>query len=216
MSFIQNVEVDWTNFKVLKAGHLSTNIIYYLLTDLQYVAFMVYSVGTPGSPESVYFVNINRDPSSSGPYAALSSGVKAHVTIQDITYTANLYGTAGNSITVQYTNDATSVGQEYVTVSGTAITVHIVSGSSTAQQVLTAVAGWNAYNGQINKSQASAELLSAVISGASGNAQTTQGPTSLASGTAATTVLADWTANYLGSATLATSFANAIADELAA
>lgn len=216
MSFIQNVEISWQDFKTLKAGSLSTNTVYYLKNDLQYVPFLVYSVGTPGSPESVYYVNVNRDPSSSGPNAVLSSGAKAHVTIQDITYTANLFGTSGNSISVQYTNDAVTTGQEYVTVSGNAITVHIVSGQSTAQQVLSAVVGWSAYNGLINRSQAAAELLGAVVSGNSGTPQTTQGPTSLASGAAVLTVLADWTNNYLSGATLISSFANAIAEELAA
>jgi hypothetical protein len=217
MAYIQDIEVSWSDFKNLKAGSLTGNPVYYLKNDLQYVPFLVYSQGTPGDPVSIYFSNINRDPSSvSGPYAALSAGVKASAHIQDIVYTATSYGVS--SITVSYVSDASAVGQEYVTVSGNNITVHIVSGSSTAQQVQAAVNGWNAYTGlsQYN-SAASSYLVSAVIdAGQEGIPQTTQGPTSLTGGVATVTVLADWTTNYLGTATLATSFANATATELAA
>lgn len=218
MAYIQDIEISWSDFKNLKAGSLASNAIYYLKNDLQYVAFMVYSQGTPGDPVSIYFVNINRDPSSvSGPYAALASGAKANKVIQDITYTANVYGTGGNSISVQYTNTAPAIGQESVTVLGNSITVSIVSGVSTAQQVQVAVNGWSAYSGlsQYN-SAASSELISAVVTGNPGNPQTTQGPTDLMNGVNPVTVLADWTTNYLGTSTYATSFANATAEELAA
>lgn len=216
MSFIQNLELSWTDWKTLQAGIRHTDTVFYLQNDLQYVPFLVQSDNSSNDPEYIFYVNVNRDPSSvKGPYAALASGVKASITIQDIKYTANDYGTSGNSITITYVNDAVAIGQEYVTVLGTAITVHIVSGASTAQQVLSAVEAWSAYNGLINKSQASAELVSAVITGSTGNPQTTQGPTSLAGGTAAVTVLSDWETNFKGTATLVGSFMDAVAEDIA-
>lgn len=219
MSYIQNAELDWTNWKTLQASAaFGSSTVFYLQNDLQYVPFWVQTNGSPDLAEFVYYVNVNRDPSSvSGPYAALSSGVKASRDVESsITYTANSYGTGGNSITITYANDAVSVGKEFATVSGTAITVHIVSGSSTAQQVQAAVNGWNAYTGlsQYN-SAASAELVSAVIdTGKEGTKQTTTGPLALTGGTAAVTVLADWTANFLGSATKVGSFMDGVAQQV--
>lgn len=208
MAFIQNIELSYGVWKTLETSPAySGDTVYYLKTDLQYNPFFVDSLNY-----FVFYTNINRDPSAS---SQLLSGAQAHVTIQDITYTANAVGTAGNSITVTYVNDAPAVGQESVTVVGNAITVHIVSGVSTAQQVVTAVTAWSAYNGLINKSQASAELLSAVVSGSTGKGQTTQGPTSLASGAAPVTVLSDFTSTYLGTATLVGSFMDGFADDLA-
>lgn len=210
MAYYQNVELDWTTWKAVETKLGGTD--YYLQNDLQYVPFVVDVTNT-----FVYYTNVNRDPSASGPHAALAAGAKASAVIQDITFTANAFGTGGNSITIQYTNDATAQGQEYVTVVGNAITVHIVSGVSTAFQVLTAAVNWNAYSGlPINKSAAAAALVSAVVSGNSGHPQTTQGPTSLTGGIATETVLADWTNNYLGSATLVASFANGIGEDVSA
>jgi len=213
MAYLQSIEIDWNTFKTLKAGSGLHATLYYLQNDLQYVPFIIApNADTIPDGESIYFANVNRDPSSvSGPYAALTSGAKDSLHLQDITYTANAYGTSG--ITVAYVSDATVVGQEYVTVVGTAITVHIVSGQSTAQQVQAAVNGWNAYTGlsQYN-SAASSYLVSAVIdAGKEGNAQTTVGATALAGGAAAVTVLSDWETNYKSSATLVASFAIGIA-----
>lgn len=67
-----------------------------------------------------------------------TSGAKATVTIQNVVYTAVDVGTAGNSITIAYTDGATA-GAEVVTVTDTAISVQIESGVSTATQILTAV-----------------------------------------------------------------------------
>jgi len=209
MAYYQNIELDWTTWKAVEVKLAGTT--YYLKNDLQYVPFVIDETNT-----ILYYTNVNRDPSASGPYATLASGAKAHAVIQDITYTANLLGTTGNSISIQYTNDAIAVGQEFVTVVGNAITVHIVSGHSTAQQVLTAAIAWSAYNGLINHSQAAAQLVSAIVSGASGHAQTTQGPTSLSGGVASETVLADWTTNFLGSSTVVASFANGIGEDVSA
>lgn len=215
MSFIQNVELSWTDWKTLQAGVRSANTVYYLQNDLQYVPFIVQADNSSNDPEYIFYTGVNRDPSASGPHAALSAGAYATVVIQDITYTANLIGTAGNSITVQYVSDATAAGQEFVTVASTAITVHIVTGVSTAQQVLTAVVNWNAYNGLINRSQAAAELVSAIVSGANGHPQVTQAVTPLAGGIASLTVLADWQTNFQSSATLVGCFMDAVAQEIA-
>jgi hypothetical protein len=317
MSYLQNIELDWTNWKELQAD--VTAKVYYLRNDLQYVPFYIApNSNTFPDAEALYYVGVNRDPSASGPYAALSSGVKDSAHIQDIVYTANIYGTSGVTITyvdtsaaaagivtvVDYTklvgatlavngvvltegiewnrgasnnaaatslasavttatattlctasalgavitiiaNSATfpsnfislatsnavnltisgnyltggegGAGYEYVVIVGKAITVHMTNNKSTAQQVAAAVTGWNAYSGisQYN-SAASAALVSAVIdAGKEGHPQTTGGPTSLSGGAPAVTVLADWTANYLSTATLTTSFANGIADNLA-
>lgn len=213
MAYLQEIELDWTTFKVVKAT-LSAATVYYLQNDLQWVPFIVEEGTSPIQAQSIYYTNINRDPKSlSGPYAALASGAKASAVIQDITYTATAYGSS--SVTVQYTNDATAQGKEYVTVAGNAITVHIVSGVSTAFQVQTAVANWNAYSGLATyQSAAAAALVSAIVTGNPGNPQTTQGPTSLTGGAAAVTVAYDWQTNYQGTAVLTTSFSNGVGLEL--
>lgn len=207
MAYIQNIELSYDVWKALEqSAAYAGDTVYYLKTDLQYNPFFVDSLNY-----FVFYTNINRDPSST---SQLLSGAQASKVIQDITYTANAVGTAGNSITVQYVNDAPAVGQESVTVSGNAIVVHIVSGASTAQQVVTAVTAWSAYNGRIATSSASSELVSAVVSGSTGKAQVTVGATALLGGTAAVTILADFTANYLSTATLVKSYMDGFADDL--
>jgi hypothetical protein len=214
MAYLQDVEVDWNTFKVIRTT-LATSTLYYLQNDLQYVPFLIQESTSPMVGQAIYYTSINRDPkSTSGPYAALTSGTMASAVIQGITYTATSYG--ASSVTIQYTNTATAQGKEFVTVSGNAITVHIVSGSSTAQQVYAAVAGWNAYTGlsQYN-SAASAYLVSAIITpGQEGVPQPTQGPTALTGGTAAVTVISDWTTNYQPGATQVASFSNGVGLEL--
>jgi len=215
MAYLQEIELDWNTFKVVKAT-LSAATVYYLQNDLQFVPFIVEEGTSPIQAQSIYYTNINRDPKSiSGPYAALTSGAKASAVIQDITYTATAYGVGGNSITIQYVNDATAQGKEYVTVVGNAITVHIVSGVSTAFEVQTAAVNWNAYSGlPTYQSAAAAALVSAVVTGNPGNPQTTQGPTALAGGTPPVTVISDWQTNYQSSAVLTTSFSNGVGLEL--
>lgn len=205
MAFYQNIDLDWTTWKEVETK-LTSNV-YYLQNDLQYVPFVIDTINT-----IVYFSSINRDPSSVN---QLSSGAAASKVIQDITFTANALGTAGNSITIQYVNDATGVGKEFVTVAGNAITVHIVSGQSTAQQVVTAAVAWSAYNSLINHSAAAAALISAVVSGASGKPQTTQGPTALTGGIATVTVISDWQTNFQGSAIQIGSFMDGVGAEVA-
>jgi hypothetical protein len=211
MAYLQQIEIDWNTWKTVKAT-LSGATVYYLQNDLQYVPFVIEEGTSPIVAQSMYYVNINRDPSAvKGPAAPLASGAKDSAHIQDIVYTANVYGVSG--VTVEYVNDASAVGKEYVTVVGNAITVHIVSGSSTAQQVQAAVSSWNAYTGLASyNSAASAALVSAVIdAGKEGNPQVTQASTPLAGGAAAVTVLYDWETNYKGSATKVASFSEGVA-----
>ncbi len=213
MSYLQEVEVDWNTFKVVHTT-LSADTIYYLKNDLQYVPFIVEQGTSPIVAQSIYYVGIGRDPkATSGPYAALTSGVMASATIQGIVYTATSYG--ASSVTIAYVVDAPAVGQESVTVAGNAITVHIAVGTI-AQQVYAAVAAWNAYTGNANyHSQAAAYLVSAVIlPGKEGQLQIVQAPTGLAGGTSAVTVISDWETNFMGSATQVASFSNGVGLEL--
>jgi hypothetical protein len=197
-----NIELDYPSWLEVRTDLATTT--YYIAYGYEYIPFVIDTTN-----KIVYSTGVQRyAPASSN---VLLSGTQASATIQDIFYQANAYGTSGNSITVQYVNDAMAVGQEYVTVLGTAITVHIVSGKSTAQQVVTAVVGWSAYNGLINNSQASAELVSAIVSGNPGNSQTTQGPTSLTGGIAVVTTLSDFEANVKGTATQVASIDQGIA-----
>lgn len=69
---------------------------------------------------------------------SLVQAVKATVTGQGITYLADSFGSAGNSITVTLTSGGTA-GAEVVTVSGYAISVQIQSGVSTRTQVKAAL-----------------------------------------------------------------------------
>jgi hypothetical protein len=113
MSYLQEIELDWATFKTTHTT-LSSATLYYLQNDLQYVPFIVEEGTSPIVAQSIYYVNVNRDPSSvSGPNAALAAGAKASVAIQDITYTANAYGTS--DITIQYV-DTSAAATGTVTV----------------------------------------------------------------------------------------------------
>jgi hypothetical protein len=106
MAYLQEIELDWNTWKTTKTT-LSSATVYYLQNDLQYVPFLVEEGTSPIVAQSIYFVNVNRDPSSvKGPYAALTSGIKDTLHLQDIVYTANAYGTSG--ITVQYVDTSTA------------------------------------------------------------------------------------------------------------
>jgi hypothetical protein len=104
-----------------------------------------------------------------------NSGVAASLIVQDLTYTADLNGTAGNSITIAYTGGGTA-GAEVVSVVGSAISVQIQNATSTATQIKTAV----------DASVAASALISVAITGTGSNAQNTAAATPLASGTAST------------------------------
>jgi|SRR6185437_10663591 len=213
MAYLQEIELDWNTFKVVRAT-LSSSTLYYLQYDLQYVPFVVEEGTSPMVAQSIYYCGVNRDPkAASGPYAPLTSGTLASATIQGIVYTATSYG--ASSVTIAYVVDAPAVGQESVTVVGNAITVHIHAGTI-AQQVYAAVAAWNAYNGNATyNSQAAAYLVSAVIlPGQEGLLQIVQAPTALTGGTAAVTTLSDWETNFKSTATKVSSFSQGVGLEL--
>jgi len=99
-----------------------------------------------------------------------ATGAFATLVANGITYTADIMGSAGNSITIALVAGGTA-GSEVVTVSGNAISVQIESAVSTRTQVKTA----------LDNSSAAAALISvSVVSGAT--AATLQVATPLASG----------------------------------
>lgn len=108
---------------------------------------------------------------SGGSAKTFDSGKVATLVVQDITYDADTRGTAGNSITIEYTGGATA-GAEVVSVVGTAISVQIENGVSTANQIKTAVDNFSA----------AAALVDVTVSGVGGNAQNTAAATPLATG----------------------------------
>lgn len=99
------------------------------------------------------------------------AGIKATKVIQDLTYTADTLGNAGNSITIRYTTGGTA-GSEGVTVVGSAITVQIQSGVSTATQVKAAIDG----------NVGAAALVDVAITGTAGTAQVAVAATALSGG----------------------------------
>ncbi len=99
--------------------------------------------------------------------------VVASLILQDLTYTADVAGVGGNSITVRYTTGATA-GSEIVSVVTNAITVQIDTGVSTATQVKAAV----------DASIAASALISVAISGTGSNAQVAVAATPLTGGSA--------------------------------
>lgn len=98
---------------------------------------------------------------SVGGSAGVTAAVAAAVTIQNLIYTADTAGSAGNSITIAYTTGAVA-GAEVVTVVGNAISVQIQTGVSTNTQIKTAV----------DASVAASALISVATTGGAGIAQT--------------------------------------------
>ena len=91
--------------------------------------------------------------------------------IQDLTYTADAAGVAGNDIAITYTVGGTA-GAEVVTVTDNNISVQIETGVSTATQIKTAVDG----NGS------SAALVDVTVSGTGSNPQVAAAQTFLEDG----------------------------------
>ncbi len=104
------------------------------------------------------------------------SGVASSLVVQDLTYTADVRGTAGDGITIQYVGDGVA-GAETVDVTTLAIVVHMdptaVIGS-TATQIKTAV----------DASVAASALISVAVSGTGSNVQAVAAATPLAGGVA--------------------------------
>lgn len=113
------------------------------------------------------------DTISIGGQAITFINTRAFLVVQDLTYTADTGGTAGNSITIAYTAGGTA-GAEVVTVVGSAISVQIEDTVSTATQIQTAV----------NASAAALALISVAVSGTGSSTQTTASATHLANGAA--------------------------------
>jgi hypothetical protein len=104
----------------------------------------------------------------------LDAGVAADLAVQDLTYTADVAGVAGNDITIAYIADGTA-GAETVDVTGTDIVVHMdatpVTGS-TATQIKTAV----------DASAPASALISVAVTGTGSNVQAAAAETPLADG----------------------------------
>jgi len=101
----------------------------------------------------------------------LYAGVSSSLVIQDLTIAADLPGSVGDGVTIEYTSGGTA-GSEVVSQLGLAFTVQIDSGVSTATQIATAL---NAFPGfTIN--------LNVTVSGVGSNPQVTQAATNLAGG----------------------------------
>lgn len=99
------------------------------------------------------------------------AGVRATLTIQDISYTFAQYGTDGNNYTIEYT-DTVLAGNEVAQLSGNSITVQIESGVTTANQINAAFAASPNLSGGVLR----------VISGVGSNVQVATGPQSFAGG----------------------------------
>lgn len=137
-----------------------------------------------------YFKGVSVNPTiSSARYAAgidvsmdnvvAYAGVKAAVTIQDLTFEFIQPGSFNNSYTIEFIDDATA-GSESVIITGQAIEVHIEAGVSTATQVKTACDANISFVGAVTTT----------ISGTASDAQVAQGPTNFANGIDAGRVLA--------------------------
>lgn len=104
--------------------------------------------------------------------AQFNVGVKASLELQDLTYTAVNPGSAGNSISIEYTDGATA-GSEVVSVLGNAISIQIEDGVSTATQIK---AAYDLVAGAV-------ALATVAITGTGGNAQDLEAEQNLAGGT---------------------------------
>lgn len=101
----------------------------------------------------------------------VTAGAPSVLVIQDLTITASIDGTAGNSVTFAYTGGGTA-GAEVVSGTFPAFSVQIQSGVSTATQVKAALDGYGPL----------ATLITTVISGVGSNPQVTQAATNMSGG----------------------------------
>lgn len=146
------------------------------------------TIGTFGA--TGYFKGVSVNPTiTSARYAAgldvsmdnviAYAGVKAAVTIQDLTFEFIQPGSFNNSYTIEFVDDVTA-GSESVIIAGQAIEVHIEAGVSTATQVKAAADANLSFVGAVTTT----------ISGTAGDAQVAEGPTNFAGGIDAGRVLA--------------------------
>lgn len=113
--------------------------------------------------ESADGINVNMD------NVTTYAGVKAAVTIQDLTFEFIQAGSFNNSIQIEYVDDVTA-GSETAGLSGSLITVHMESGVSTANQIKAAIQANFIINSNIT------------VTGGGSNPQTAVGPTNFAGG----------------------------------
>lgn len=104
------------------------------------------------------------------------AGTPATLVEQDLTFTVNSVGTAGNAATLEYTTGGTA-GSEVVSNVGLAFSVQIEDGVSTATQIKTALDAYPTFFTNVTTT----------ISGSASNPQVAFGPTSFAGGTDAGT-----------------------------
>jgi hypothetical protein len=108
-----------------------------------------------------------------------AAAVQASKVIQDLTYTAVAYGTAGNSITIRYVDPAGNDQALAVSVIASAITVSLATGpagaiTSTAAQIKAAV----------DASSPAHALVTVAVTGTGSTVQTAASVVNLASGAA--------------------------------
>lgn len=121
----------------------------------------------PTIAEARYTAGIQVSMDNVTPYA----GIKASVTIQDLTFEFNQAGSYNNTFTMQFTSGATA-GSEVVSIAGSVIEVQIESGVSTATQIKTACDSVPTFFTNV----------STTISGTGSNAQVTSSATNFAGG----------------------------------
>lgn len=158
-----------SSFRMLEEGTHFTRLVTGCVADSM-------TLSLPGDGKAMMkFEGFGQDAHISGQsllaQALTGVAVAASKVIQDLTYTADTAGSAGNLITIAYTTGATA-GAEVVTVSGSAISVQISTGVSTATEIKTAV----------DASVAASALIAVAISGTGGNAQVAAAAANLAGG----------------------------------
>ena len=174
MAYLQEYEIDWNTFKIVHTT-LSSATLYYLQNDLQYVPFVIEEGTSPIVAQAIYYVNVNRDPSSvSGPYAALTAGTKSSKHIEDITYTAVNYGAvaATGSATV---DGYTSLSGATLTVNGIVLTEGVewtaaTSNNATATSLASAITTATATTHATGSATGAVVTITANTAGAAGNA----------------------------------------------
>lgn len=192
-----NIDVTTPSAPTFDSGKLA------LLVN-QGITYTADARGTAGNSITVAFVNPGTPSAALDVPAvvgtaivvnlATDAGTASSKIIQDLTYTADAIGTAGNSITVVYVDPGANDQALSVGVVGTDITVNLATGpagaiTSTASEIKTAVDAFGA----------AAALVDITVSGVGGNVQTAQVQTPLENGVnPAITSTADQVVTALG------------------
>lgn len=175
-----NIDVTTPAAKTFDSGKLAVLVN-------QGITYTADTRGTAGNSITVAFINPGTPSAALDVPAvvgtaivvnlATDAGTAASKIIQDLTYTADAVGTAGNSISVTYVDPAANDQALSVGVVGSAITVNLATGpagaiTSTAAEIKTAVDAF----------PAAAALVNIAVSGVGANVQTAQALTLLESG----------------------------------